>query len=81
MSKTAYVRAFGARIRELRDERGLSQELLAARAGLHRTAIGFIEQAKRAASIETVAKLAIGLGVQPAELMPPLDADSRRRRR
>lgn len=81
VAKAAYVRAFGARIRELREALEISQEELAARAGLHRNAVGLVEQGKRASTIQTVAKLAIGLGVQPADLMPPLDAESRRRRR
>ncbi len=59
-------------MRELRLGQGLSQEDLADRAGLHRTAVSFIERAQRSATLETVARLASALGVEPAELMPKL---------
>lgn len=63
---------FGNRVREVRAERDISQEELARRAGLHRTAISFIERAERSATLETVEKLARALRVEPADLMPPL---------
>jgi transcriptional regulator with XRE-family HTH domain len=67
-----FVQDFGDRVRELRLGQGLSQEDLADRAGLHRTAVSFIERAQRSATLETVARLASALGVEPAELMPKL---------
>lgn len=63
---------FGDRVRAVRTERDLSQEELARRSGLHRTAISFIERAERSATLETVEKLARALRVEPADLMPPL---------
>jgi transcriptional regulator with XRE-family HTH domain len=59
----------GAAIRELRRERGLSQERLSLESGVHRNYIGGIERAERQPSISTVAKLAIVLGVRPSELL------------
>lgn len=38
------LNAFGARVRELRTARGLSQEQLAELTGFHRTYIGMIER-------------------------------------
>ena len=67
-----FVRDFGLRVRELRLERGLSQEALADAAKLHRTHIGLIERAKREPRIDTVAALAKALRVQPADLMPQI---------
>lgn len=67
-----FVQDFGERVRELRLGQGLSQEDLADRAGLHRTAVSFIERAQRSATLETVARLASALGVEPGELMPKL---------
>lgn len=56
----------------------MSQEELGFEAGLHRTAISFIERADRSATLETIEKLALALEVQPAELMPTVQ--SRRKR-
>jgi len=67
-----FAKDFGARVREVRLSRGISQEELGYRSGLHRTAISFIERAERSATLETIEKLARALNVQPAELMPPL---------
>lgn len=62
---------FGARIREIRTEAGLTQEELAHRAGLHWTYIGQIERGERNLSLKNVLKLARGLGVPEAELFGP----------
>lgn len=59
-------------MRELRTARGLSQEELGFNAQLHRTAVSFIERAKRSATLETIEKLARALKVEPSELMPKL---------
>ncbi|MFI4854687.1 MAG: helix-turn-helix domain-containing protein [Phycisphaerales bacterium JB065] len=72
MEHGRFVKDFGDRVRSLRLERELSQEQLAAEAGLHRTAISFIERAERSSQLETIEKLARALKVQPSDLMPPL---------
>lgn len=69
----SFVQRFGQRIRALRLSRGLSQEALADAARLHRTHISLIERGQRAVRLETIAALAVALGVQPSELMPRLD--------
>lgn len=76
--KTRFIKGFGARIRELREEQGLSQEKLADMARLHRTAITHIERATRSSTLETIEKLAKALGVQPTELMPDLELPKQR---
>jgi transcriptional regulator with XRE-family HTH domain len=63
MSK-AMQKQFGKRLRQLRRERGLSQEELGVKANLHRTYIGTIERAEKNISIENVSKLAKALGVR-----------------
>ena len=57
-----------ANIKQLRYERNLSQELLAAKAGLHRTYIGAVERGERNISIENVAKIAETLGCSIKDL-------------
>lgn len=58
---------FGRRLAALRVEKGLSQEELAAACELNRTYIGTIERAEKSATVNTIVKLAQGLGVSPRE--------------
>ena len=51
----------GARIRELRNDRGLSQEKLALAAGLDRTYIAGVENGKRNISIVNLEKIIVAL--------------------
>jgi len=59
---------FGSRLRQLRDERGYSQEQLAERAGLHRNYVGGVERGERNVALENIVKLAKALAVKPSEL-------------
>ena len=68
--KDAELVALGRRLSELRKERGMTQEALADVAGLHWTYVGQIERGERNLTYRNVLKLARGLGVDPAELMP-----------
>ena len=63
------VQKFGKSIRKLREERGISQEKLATRSGVHRTYIGMIERGEKNVTLSSVEKLAKGLGVRVKELM------------
>lgn len=53
--------AVGMRIRELRNDRGLSQEKLALAAGLDRTYIASVENGKRNISIVNLEKIIVAL--------------------
>jgi transcriptional regulator with XRE-family HTH domain len=59
----------GPRIRRIRRGLDLSQEALAFNAEIHRTQISLIESGDRLPRIDTVIKLAGGLGVLPCELL------------
>lgn len=61
--------AFGQRLRELRTERGISQDRLAQLTGLHRTAISLLERGGREPRLPTILRLAQGMGVSPDELL------------
>ena len=52
---------FGERVREIRKEKGLSQEELSYRANLHRTYIGMIERAEKNITLLNIEKIANAL--------------------
>jgi transcriptional regulator with XRE-family HTH domain len=60
---------FGARVRELRKERGLSQEALADICGLDRTYLSGVERGLRNVSLRNIEAIAGGLGVDVWKLM------------
>lgn len=57
------------RIRELRREKGWSQEELADVCGLHRTYIGSLERAERNVGVDILGKLAAAFGISVYELL------------
>lgn len=59
---------FGERVRELRKEKGLSQEALALASDLDRTYIGGVERGERNISLINIYKIAGALGVTVREL-------------
>jgi transcriptional regulator with XRE-family HTH domain len=61
--------ALGRAIREHREVRGLSQEELGFRSGLHRTYVGGIERGERNPSFTNILRVADALGVSASELL------------
>jgi transcriptional regulator with XRE-family HTH domain len=59
---------FGGRVRELRQSKGLSQEELAFKAGMHRTYLGGIERGERNPALKNIAAIADALGVSLSDL-------------
>ena len=64
--------AFGQRLRELRAERGVSQDQLASRTGIHPTAIGRLERGDREPRLGTILRLLRGLGIHAGALLDAL---------
>lgn len=60
--------AFGRAIRELRDERGISQEELSHRSGLDRSYMGAVERGERNVSLTNILRIASGLAIEPTVL-------------
>jgi DNA-binding XRE family transcriptional regulator len=65
----AELRALGAAVRELRARRGLSQETLGFRAGIHRNYVGGIERGELNVTFRVLLKLSRGLAVPVSELI------------
>jgi transcriptional regulator with XRE-family HTH domain len=66
---------FGKVIKQLRSDRGLSQEELADRAGVHRTYIGMIERAEKNITIENSYKLSKALKVPLSSIFLKIEKD------
>ena len=60
---------FGQRLRQVRKERGLSQEALAHVAGLDRSYVGGVERGEYNISLLNICLLAEALEVEPHELL------------
>jgi transcriptional regulator with XRE-family HTH domain len=65
----AILKKFGQKVRELRMQRGLSQEKLAELARVHRTYVGMIERGEKNITLSNIHKLAVALKVPLNELM------------
>jgi ribosome-binding protein aMBF1 (putative translation factor) len=56
-------------MRRLRAARGLSQDELAYESGINRTYLSSVERSERNVSIDNIARIAKGLGVEPWKLL------------
>jgi ribosome-binding protein aMBF1 (putative translation factor) len=68
----ATTRAFGERVRDRRQELGLSQEAAAVRCGIHWTQLGKVERGQRSLRLETILKIADGLDIDAGRLVTGL---------
>jgi transcriptional regulator with XRE-family HTH domain len=67
-----FAERFGANLRAAREGRGLSQEDLGIRSGLHRTAVGQLERGERVARSDTLVQLSGALALEPQCLLAGL---------
>lgn len=65
---SSFLKLVGERIRALRKAKGMTQEALAEKAGIHYSYMSGIENADRNISLETLEKIIIALDVAPLEL-------------
>ena len=65
-------------LRRLRENRGISQEVLAAQAGLHRTYVGAVERGERNITLATLERIADALAVDPVTLLLRDEGESSR---
>ncbi len=61
--------AFGTALKEVRSEKGMSQEAAALACELDRSYYGALERAKKSPTLKTIWKISDALGVQPSELL------------
>lgn len=59
---------FGLKIKQLRQERQMSQEEFAWFIGVHRTYLGQIERAEKNITIKNIEKICNALNIEPKEL-------------
>lgn len=59
----------GQCIQKVREEKGMSQELVSGLAGIGRTHLSAIERGERKPTLETFYKLGHAMGVRPSRLM------------
>lgn len=67
--KSKILIKFGERVRDVRIQKGLSQEKLAHLADMHRTYIGMIERAEKNITLINIEKIANALEISINELL------------
>jgi transcriptional regulator with XRE-family HTH domain len=63
------LESLGSRLRKLRERKNVSQELLAKKCGLHRTAVGLLERGERIPRFDTLMILGRQLRVPVSEMV------------
>lgn len=66
-------KAIGQTIRSLRNEKGLSQDVLSGLAGIARTHLSMIENGSKQANFETIWRIALALDMRPSELVRKIE--------
>lgn len=63
------LRKFGKKVRQLREDRGISQEHLGELAGVHRTYVGMIERGEKNITLTNIEKFAKALNIPIKNLL------------
>ena len=67
--------AVGKASRDLRKEKGISQDVLSGFAGIARTHLTMIENGTKQANFETLWKIALALDIRPSELVARIEEE------
>jgi transcriptional regulator with XRE-family HTH domain len=73
MGSKPIAKQFGAVVRKLRTNQGMSQEAFADLCGVHRTYMGAIERGEKTVTIETADKIAKALEIRVSQLFIELE--------
>lgn len=65
----------GRTIQKLREERGMSQELVSGLAGIGRTHLSAIERGERKPTLETFYKIGQAMRIRPSVLLAAIEAE------
>jgi len=65
----------GRVIRDLRKQKGITQEVLSGFAGVARTHLTMIENGSKQANFETLWRVAIALDIKPSELVAAIEKE------
>lgn len=68
-------KAIGQTIRNLRNEKRLSQDVLSGLAGIARTHLSMIETGSKQANFETIWRIALALDMRPSELVKRVERE------
>ena len=68
ISEEIFIKNLGVRIRQLRENKGMSQQDLANDSDIPKSQIGRIERAEVNTTVKTLVKIANALDVEPKEL-------------
>jgi len=70
-------KGFAQVLKQLRRERGLTQEQLAEASGCHRAHVSFLERGLRSPTLNMIFQLAAALDVSPTEIVGRVEAEVR----
>jgi transcriptional regulator with XRE-family HTH domain len=79
LERKQLLRSLAGKVKELREGAGLSQEEFSESARMHRTSIGYFEQARREPNLSTMLILADTLGVTLDKLVEGVPVPQERR--
>jgi len=74
-------KAFGMALKKIRQEKGLSQEAMAASSGLHRTYISLLERGIKSPSLTTLDRLSQALGISLGQFIGSIETFVTKNRR